>query len=311
LVDGLKNNKSIIVVGALAYDQIASTRIEFTGAGPWLNCKLDSLGEHFGGCGGNITYGIGKLSHPAKLISVCGELDFHDYRLHLDSEYIDLQGIMTKFDAKCARAFVVSDPNGEQFTAFYPGPEIGEESWEAHLNNQDLLQSQVMVCAPFPEKLMLGSLKSMTTANPDALRIWCPGQYADSITAGSLNDFTDLWDVLIGNEHEIDHLKSLDPEITNKKTVVVTAGPRPIKVYMAHGGTRTFPVAKLDTPRTDPTGSGDAFVAGFASVIGDHIDPDNKGAWIGHINEAVKYGIRSAQRCLAHLGSQNYTVPPT
>ena len=92
---------------------------------------------------------------------------------------------------------------------------------------------------------MLASLKSMTTANPQALRIWCPGQYADSLTAESLKHFCDLWDVLIGNEHEIDHLMSLDADLVSKKTVIVTAGPRPIKVYMAHGGTRTFPVPKL------------------------------------------------------------------
>ena len=304
--EGQENNNAIIVVGAVAYDQIASTKNAFGPSGPGLNSKLDTLEEHFGGCGGNIAYGIGQHSRDAKLVSVCGELDFHSYRTHIESPCIDLQGVMTKFDAKCARAFVLSDPSGEQFIAFYPGPEVSEESWAAHLINQDLQQSPIMVCAPYPEKLMLSSLKCMTKANPQALRIWCPGQYADLLDEASLRHFSGFWDVLIGNEHEVDHLMSLDADFVTKKTVVVTAGARPIKVYMAHGGTRTFPVPKLAAPNIDPTGSGDAFIAGFASVISDHISADNKGAWIGYVNEAVKVGVRSAQRCLEHLGPQNY-----
>ncbi len=308
--EGLKNNNSIIVVGALAYDQIASTRKEFAQTGPGLNCKLDTLAEHFGGCGGNIAYGIGQHNSEVKLLSVCGELDFHNYRKHLDSSFLDLQGVITKFDAKCARAFVLTDPNGEQFTAFYPGPEVSEHSWAAHLVHQDLLQSQIMVCAPYPEKLMHSSLTHMREANPQALRIWCPGQYADSLNAESVKRFSDLWDVLIGNEHEIDHLMSHDAELVNKKTVIITAGAKPIKVYMAHGGTRTFPVPKMAKPSVDPTGSGDAFIAGFTSVICKHISADNKGAWIGHVNEAVKSGVRSAQRALQQIGSQNYSNSP-
>jgi adenosine kinase len=309
--EGPKNNKSIIVVGALAYDQIASTRKEFAPTGPGLNCKLATLEEHFGGCGGNIAYGIGQHSRDAKLISICGELDFHNYRTHIESPFLDLRGVITQLKTKCARAFVVTDPNGEQFTAFYPGPEVSEHSWEAHLANQDLQQSQIIVCAPYPEQLMRSSLKHMSNANPHALRIWCPGQYADSLSAESLKRFSDLWDVLIGNESEVDHLMSHDADLVNKKTVIVTAGPRPIKVYMAHGGTRTFPVPKLTSPNVDPTGSGDAFIAGFASVIGQHLNADNKGAWIGHVNEAVKSGVRSAQRCLLQLGSQNYGNSPS
>ena len=304
--EGLKNNSSIIVIGALAYDQIASTSKEFAPTGPGLNCKLDSLEEHFGGCGGNIAYGIAQHSAPAKLVSVCGELDFHSYRTHLESPFIDLRGIITQLDTKCARAFVVTDPNGEQFTAFYPGPEVSDHSWEIHLANQDLQHCQLMVCAPYPETLMHCSLKHMSNANPHALRIWCPGQYADRLDAASLKRFCNLWDVLIGNEHEIDHLMSHDANLVNKKTVIVTAGPKPIKVYMAHGGTRTFPVPKLAASNIDPTGSGDAFIAGFASIICQHISAENNGAWIGHVNEAVKSGVRSAQRCLEQRGSQNY-----
>ena len=303
----LVSNPSIIIVGALAYDQISSTKKEFSKTGPGLNCKLETLDEHFGGCGGNIAYGIGQHSQDAKLVSVCGELDFHNYRTHIESPFINLQGVMTKFNAKCARAFVATDLNGKQFTAFYPGPEVSEHSWEAHLANQDLQQSQIMVCAPYPEKLMSSSLKHMRDTNPKALRIWCPGQYADSLNTDSLKHFSDLWDVLIGNEHEVDHLMTHDADLVNKKTVIVTAGPKPIKVYMAHGGTRTFPVPKLTTPSVDPTGSGDAFIAGFASVIGQHLSAGNKGAWIGHVNEAVKSGVRGSQRCLQQLGSQNYT----
>ena len=105
--EGLKNNKSIVVIGALAYDQIASTSKEFAPTGPGLNCKLATLEEHFGGCGGNIAYGIAQHSREAKLVSVCGELDFHDYRTHIESPYIDLQGVMTKLDAKCASSICV------------------------------------------------------------------------------------------------------------------------------------------------------------------------------------------------------------
>jgi sugar/nucleoside kinase (ribokinase family) len=213
---------------------------------------------------------------------------------------------MTKLNAHCARAFIISDPNGEQFIAFYPGPEVTHDSWEAHLNSQDIASSQIVICAPFPQRFMVSSLHYMTRVNPKALRIWSPGQYADSLDAGAVEELSPLWDVLIGNEYEVEYLVSIDPKLMNKKTVVVTAGPRPIRVYMAHGGTRTFPVINMTDASADPTGAGDAFVAGFAVTVSQHISLENKGAWIGHINEAVKNGVRSAQRCLAHVGSQNY-----
>ena len=67
-----RDSRRLAVLGALAYDRIATTQRPFGQAGPGLNSKVSKSSEHFGGCGGNVVYQLAQLNQPSLLLSISG-----------------------------------------------------------------------------------------------------------------------------------------------------------------------------------------------------------------------------------------------
>ena len=294
----------IAVMGALAYDQIAKTDKVFGPEGPGLNCKVTAQQEFFGGCAGNIAYGLGLQQVPAIVISSAGGEDFRRYAQHLN---LDLSGILVVSGAQCARANIITDPNGQQFTAFAPGPSIAAETWQVHLSNQPLESAPIFVCAPFPAELMTLALAESRRRNPDTLNIWLPGQYADNLDANVLEQSAELSDVIIGNSHEMSHIRGMAPKSLAGKVAIETNGSRPVRALLPDGSQRTLPVPAV-TNHLDPTGCGDAFVAGILPEILKSLKTAGRLHWHTEINNVIRAGIRHAAKCLVRQGSQTYEL---
>lgn len=305
----------ICVVGAMSYDQIAQTEQPFLQNGPALNCKLINLTRHFGGCGGNIAFGITQLGPPPLLLSALGQIDAAAYQQHCAEHGIDQTGVLMFDEAHCARAMVFSDPLEQQFTAFFPGPVPVIADWQKHLASvqQDLQTARVMLCAPYPEALMRESLRTLRQMNPQALRLWCPGQYADRLDTYAMTEFAGEWEWLIGNEHEIKHLRQISGSELDTKTLIETRGGEPVRVQFTDGDVRQFNVAEQPMV-ADPTGCGDAFAAGFSQSIAQALSPTESPAALplektkALISLAVQQGIRLASACLRHTGCQSYQI---
>ena len=109
------NNESVAVLGALAYDRIATTQTAFGPGGPGLNCKVSATTEHLGGCGGNLAFHLSGLGHPPLLLSITGSDDAR-YQTALRAKLVDLTGVLRDTRARCATAYILSDPNHQQFT---------------------------------------------------------------------------------------------------------------------------------------------------------------------------------------------------
>ena len=73
----------VAVMGAVAYDVIGKTDKVFEGNGPGLNCKVTAQKEFFGGCAGNIAYGLRLLKTPCLLLSLAGTEDFRLSLIHI------------------------------------------------------------------------------------------------------------------------------------------------------------------------------------------------------------------------------------
>ena len=290
-------------MGALAYDVIGKTDKIFDESGPGLNCKVTGQQEFFGGCAGNIAYGLKLLKTPYLLLSAAGSEDFRRYAQHLNHQ---LDGILTVKGAHCARANIITDPNGTQFTAFSPGPAIDIDTWKVHLQNQAFESLDLFVCAPFPAPMMQAALRIAKTKNGNILNVWVPGQYADSMDATTLDNALLYCDVLIGNTHEIAHIRKMLPDGLAQKTVIETDGARPVRALLADGNQRTLPTPAV-SPVVDPTGCGDAFVAGMVHALLKTLDESVEGHWERNINDIVRAGIRLAGRCLTERGSQTYS----
>jgi len=307
-----QKQSSVVVVGALAYDQISHTQGHFRGTPePLLNCKLEDLVETFGGCGGNIAYNLANLGTQVQLVSATGTEDDQNYVAHLASFGIQVQCCIRQQHSYTARAVIITDPAGHQFTGFFPGPVISEAAWQQHLSQLDFDNCAIFVQAPYPPALMLATLKHASTLKNTPLRICCPGQYADQLTATEATDLLTATDWLIGNAYEIAHLAPFTED--QALVIIETNGAEGITVQWPQPTERgthkdavtrspdVFQVPKVKTP-IDPTGCGDAFLSGLAHTLAN--GPTN--TFIEHLPSAIQQGIHTAALCLTHKGAQRH-----
>src|SRR5262252_6875970 len=118
---------SILVTGSLAIDRIMVFPDRFKNH--ILPDKLHVLSvsfhvpelrEFFGGCAGNIAYGL-KLLGADPLIFASAGRDFAAYAEWLDRWGIRRDGIRIFEDAHTAQCFITTDLDDNQITAFHPG----------------------------------------------------------------------------------------------------------------------------------------------------------------------------------------------
>ncbi len=292
---------SIAVIGALAYDQIGTTVATFSDERRF-NAKLTNLAERFGGCAGNIAYNLTLLDCSPHVLSFWGDADYTAYRQHLRELGISASCIL-RTPGHTARAIVLTDPNGDQFTAFYPGHEPDTEAWTEHLEAHagTLSQCSVVVIAPLNASLTRASIAWLRRETENTL-MWCPGQYAEFLGEDTLECFTNV-DWLICNEGEFSALQRVaDPH--NTQQVLRTSGSGPVTVYREGNALLTQAVAPV-TDAIDPTGCGDALLAGWAANA--HLF--DSGSSIAVFERALEQAIGLAAECLKQPGSQNHQAP--
>ena len=281
------------MIGAVAYDVIGQTDADLSSPQAARNCKLTDLQEEFGGCGGNIAFNLVNLVTPCVLVSCVGDTDFAAYRTHLQTAGVTMD-VVSASGQRCSCALIVTDPAGQQFTAFYPGPEMTIGDLDAKLRDLGSTPSFTVV-APFPADLMQSALIASHRYHPQSVRVWCPGQYADSLPSGAVQKMSDLADWIIGNAHEMAHLTGTGN--VAGKTLITTQGSQPVHM-VRDGAQQDFPVDAV-AGSLDPTGCGDAFLAGLVStcIANEHAEPTPA---------AIHRGIAIARDCIAQNGSQHH-----
>jgi adenosine kinase len=303
----------IAVIGALAYDQIATTPASLTGSdrqsgtaaqtGTLLNCKIDTLTEAFGGCGGNIAY---NLAHNGStrplLLSVTGTADDQKYVEHLQALNISSAGLLRVDTAYCARAIIITDCDGHQFTAFFPGDVPSVERWCEHLRSLPLSECPVLVQAPYPPDLMIASLEFAAQLPNKPLKICCPGQYADQLKPTETRELIHYADWVIGNAYEIKHLQRVCS--MDDKLILQTNGAKEIQVRVPGQHPQSFTVPAV-AKNVDPTGCGDAFIASIANDVVRHGGLDTS----KHLADAIQSACRNAALCLGFNGGQLHYSP--
>ena len=85
----------------------------------------------------------------------------------------------------------------------------------------------------------------------------------------------------------------------------MTDGARPVRALLSDGNQRTLPTPAV-SPVIDPTGCGDAFVAGLIPTLMQTFDTLDSVRWEQKINAIVRAGIQQAGLCLTQRGSQTY-----
>ena len=92
-------------------DQVRMLSVAFT---------IGEMRREWGGCAGNIAYNLQALGVETAVLATLGH-DGEDYRARLAAQGIDITGVRTLADAYTAQAFIITDLDDNQITAFHPG----------------------------------------------------------------------------------------------------------------------------------------------------------------------------------------------
>lgn len=258
-----KNN--ILVSGSLAYDRI----MDFPGRFKDnilpdkihilnISFSINSLSESFGGTAGNIAYNLALLNESPRLLGVAGN-DFGDYEKYLKQKKIDISLIKKYRDYKTAAAYIITDKDDNQITAFYPGPQdIGYPSIATKQ------KGDFAIIAPENHARML--CYAEIYKKNKIKYIFDPGQGTASFSERDMKKGINGAEVLIGNDYEIELiLKKLkikiDKLLKSVKIIVITKGAKGSIVYTEN---QKINIKAVKAKKTiDPTGAGDAYRAGL------------------------------------------------
>jgi adenosine kinase len=252
-----------LICGSLAFDSIATFPGRF--AEQILPQQLHilnvsflvpSLRREFGGCAGNMAYNLAALGGDAVVLAAVGS-DGGGYVERLRSWGVDTAHVRVVADAYTAQAFIMTDLDNNQITAFHPGA-----MQEAHATRiPERSDLALAIIAPDGREAMLRHAEQLAAA--DVPFIFDPGQGLPMFDGADLRCFVEQATWVAVNDYEAQMLgerTGLDPEAMSRshlRGVIVTLGAAGCDVWQ--GGERTHVAAFAAERVVDPTGCGDAF----------------------------------------------------
>ena len=287
-----------LICGSLAYDTIMVFPDQFKNhilpdKVHILNVSflVPRMRREFGGCAGNIAYNLKLLGgDPVPMATVGG--DFGPYRAWFEKNGITLERIKVIEELFTPQAFITTDHDNNQITAFHPGAMM--RSYENHV--RDVPGVSFGIVSPDGYEGMLQNAREFAEAGIPF--IFDPGQAMPLFNGEELRAFIEQADYVTVNDYESNLLQERtgwdEKTIASKvKAYIATRGPHGCAIH-ADGQTHNVPPAH-ERRVTDPTGCGDAFRAGLIFGIEKGYDWMTIGR-IGNLMGALK---------VEHPGTQN------
>ena len=287
-----------LICGSLAYDTIMVFPDQFKNhilpdKVHILNVSflVPRMRREFGGCAGNIAYNLKLLGGEPIPMATVGA-DFGPYRAWFEEHGINLDHVKVIEELFTPQAFITTDHDNNQITAFHPGAMM--RSYENHVKN--VKGVTIGIVSPDGREGMLQNAKEFREAGIPF--IFDPGQAMPLFNGAELRAFIEQADYVTVNDYESNLLAERtgwsEQDIASKvKAYVITRGPHGC---MIHADGKTFDVPPAHERRiTDPTGCGDAFRAGLIFGIEKGYDWMTIGR-MGNLMGALK---------VEHPGTQN------
>ena len=254
-----------LICGSLAFDTIMSFGGRFSEA--LLADQLHKINvaflvpgirREFGGCAGNIAYNLKLLNGDPLIMATIGQ-DSEPYVERLDRLGISRRCIRTIDNAYTAQAFIITDADSNQITAFHPGA-MGVSH---QIKVADAGPVKLAIIAPDGRDGMLEHAHDCAELNIPF--IFDPGQGLPMFNGAELGHFIELATYVAVNDYEAELLTertglSLQQIADHVSALVVTRGEQGAEIYTSEGRI-DIPVVAADV--VDPTGCGDAFRAGM------------------------------------------------
>jgi adenosine kinase len=256
----------VLICGSIAYDTIMVFHGEFkTHILPdhihVLNVAfvVPDMRREFGGTAGNIAYNLKLLGDDPLVMATVGE-DFGPYKERLDKLGINRAHVREISGAFMPQAFITTDLDANQITAFHPGAMAS-----SYLNKVgDAKNVTLGIVAPDSRD---GMLQHAAQFHDHKIPfIFDPGQALPVFNGDELRHFIELADYVAVNDYEARVLEERTGEPLSKltdrvKAFFVTKGAEGSVVY-ADGQQISIPSVK-ENRRVDPTGCGDAYRSGM------------------------------------------------
>jgi adenosine kinase len=229
---------------------------------------VPEMRREFGGCAGNIAYNLKMLGGQPLVMATVGD-DAGPYLQHMDTLALSRQCVRAVPGSFTAQAFITTDLDDNQITAFHPGAMN-----ESHGNEvTPALNAGLAIVAPDGREGMLQHARQL--AQHKVPFIFDPGQGLPMFSGPELLAFIDQATYIAVNDYEGKLLEErtgmkLEALAERVKALVVTRGAEGSTIFV--GGERLNIPCVPATAIVDPTGCGDAYRAGLLFGISNGLD---------------------------------------
>jgi len=288
---------SALICGSMAYDTIMVFHDRFKNhilpeQVHILNVSflVPDLRREYGGCAGNIAYNLKLLGGDPLPMATVGK-DFQPY-----SQWMAYCGILQELirvvdDSYTAQAYITTDMDDNQITAFHPGAMSF-----SHLNRVPSDHKiRLGIVAPDGKEGMIQHAEQFAAAGIPF--IFDPGQGMPMFNGEELLHFIELASWMTLNDYEAQLMQErtgLMPEqlAQSVEALIVTRGASGSLIY-TDGNRLEIPPAK---PKAvlDPTGCGDAYRAGLIYGLMEDMDWHTTGR-IASLMGAIKVETAGTQ----------------
>jgi len=271
---------SALICGSFAYDNIMVFHDRFKNhilpdKVHILNvCFLvPDMRREFGGCAGNIAYNLKLLGGDPLPMGTVGT-DFEPYAQWMDKHDISRKHVSEVKDSYTAQAFITTDQDDNQITAFHPGAMN-----HAHVNHiADAGNIKIGMVSPDGRDGMLQHATEFAEAGIPF--IFDPGQGLPMFNGEELMDFIDKATWVSVNDYEAQLIqertgKSPHELAEHVEALIVTLGGEGSHIYTKQHRYE-IPVAAAQKIN-DPTGCGDAYRAGLLYGMMNGMDWETTG----------------------------------
>ncbi len=257
---------------------------------------VPQMRKEFGGCAGNVAYNLSALGGEPLIMATVGT-DFGPYANRLEQLGLDTRFVQTVGDALTAQAYITTDLDDNQITAFHPGAMD-----HSHLNRvPDDAGVTIGMVSPDGRQGMIEHAEQFAEAGIPF--IFDPGQGLPMFDGEELRRFVDQATWVAVNDYEGQMLQertgwSADEISKHVEALIVTRGAQGSSIFT--GGTEVVIPAVEARDILDPTGCGDAYRAGLLFGITRGLSWEDTGRLASLIG-SIK---------VAHRGTQNHTLTP-
>lgn len=251
---------------------------------------VPEMRREFGGCAANIAYNLRMLGEDPLIMATVGN-DFQPYAYRCEKVGFDRTHIRQIEDTFTAQAFITTDLDDNQITAFHPGA----MNFSHHNSVKDAKNVGLGIVAPDGRDGMIAHAREFHECGIPF--IFDPGQGLPMFSGDELVDFISKADYVTVNDYEGELLLertgySLGKLASFVKALIITKGAQGSVIY-AGGHQIEIPCVQTKAI-VDPTGCGDAYRAGLLYGIAHGLDWYTTGK-LASLLGALKIAYRGGQ----------------